>query len=861
MTLHWRAALLVAVITLLAGCGGGGGESGDGGANGAAVFTADFVPLASGDRRRWRVIGGEAAGTLLSESIGSATQVAGYAAFETRDESGELEHLARTSSALVAIPGPNTDPISFIFGPVEILRFGLGPGESAVLVDRTISIDFDGDRRADSIRVEAGFSVVGFESVSIALANYPRAARVRTDVSSTVALASGASITLTFSSEEWYVIGIGRVRAVIMTRIDDQPATTQTEELVAYGVGALRSENVAPRVLSVTPGDGAATQPPSVITLQFSEPLDPSTLQGENGLQLLDALGHTVPTYQEVAPDGSAANLLPVVALAEGRYTVRVGSGVVDWANNRVLDGQSEFAVDTTLPQLVSSLPARDSSDFAFVGTISLTFDEPVFAVGGEALFLEVTDSTGFTIVQRLPAALTGSTLSATVTTPLVRNTVYQLRPSVRLSDRAGNPLDAAGAWVAFRTDPGPLARPVPLAAGSVVYGVRLGDLDGDGRSDLVFAGAQSSDLVPYLGLRTGLTGGGFGPVQRLLTLEGLCEARELALADFDGNGRIDVALSCGSFLRVYLQMAPGVFTLERPGYNGATGMGSTDLNGDGRAELVLVGTPPGTDVGGFQAWHAITRGPGGAWVGVSTVPHGGDFAFPFGAVFADLNSDGQEDMVWVRRYSDGRHELAWALRQGSGFAAVQSHPITTGFGFFRDLAVGDVDGDGRPDVVATGFPADTTVLAVMRAQAGGSFAPAQLVASAAGAFGVAIADINGDGRGDVLVHHEGGNLGVYLQDAGSSLELERLFETSGKDVFDGRSLFVADVDGDGRRDVVDQQDVLTGRPFGQAWPARSSDRALAQSRPGNAVLRWTRGVAARMQGLRSGRGDSSRVE
>jgi FG-GAP-like repeat/Bacterial Ig-like domain len=862
MTLHWGGALLVAVVALLASCGGGGGgESGGGGASGATTFTADHVPLASGDRRRWRITSGEASGALKSESIGSAAQVSGYAAFEARDETGELEYLARTSSALVAIPGPNADPISAILGPVEMLRFGLGPGETAVLVDRTISDDFDGDRRADSVRIEVGFSVVGFESVSIALANYPQAARVRINSSITIALSSGASATATYSSDEWYVMGIGRVRAVITTQVSGQPAATQTEELTTYGVGALRSESVAPRVLSVTPNDGAATQPPSVIALQFSEPLDPSTLQGENGLRLLDAMGHPVLTQQQVAPDGSATNLVPVVALPEGQYSVRAGSGVVDWANNPVLNGQSRFVVDTTLPRLVSSTPTRDSSDFEFVGTVSLTFDEAVVAVSGEPVFLDITDSSGFTIVQRLPATLTASTLSATVTTPLVRNTVYQLRPAGRLSDRAGNLLDATGAQVVFRTDPGPLGRPVPLVPGSVVYGVRVGDLDGDGRNDLVFAGAQSSDLAPYLGLRPGLAAGGYGPAQRLLMLEGICEARELTVADFDGDGRMDVALSCGSFLRVYLQTAPGIFALERPGFNGAAGMGSTDLNGDGRAELVLVGTAPGTDIGSYQAWHAITRGPGGLWLALSTVPHGGDFAFPFGAVFADLDEDGQEDLVWVRKYSDGRHELAWALRQGSGFGTVRSHPITSGSGFFRDLAVGDVDGDGRSDVVATGFPADATVVAVMRGLAGGGFAPAQLYASAAGAFGIAVADINSDGRGDVLVHHEGGSLGVYLQGASGSLEPERLFETIGRDIFDGRSLLVADVDGDGRRDVVDQGDVLAGRPFGRAWPERSSDRAVAQSRLDNAILHWTRAMAARTKGLRPGTSDSKRAE
>ncbi|MCC6248473.1 MAG: VCBS repeat-containing protein, partial [Rubrivivax sp.] len=640
--------------------------------------------------------------------------------------------------------------------------------------------------------------------------------------------------TATTSADEWYVVGIGRVRAVTATRIGSLPEEVETEELVAYGVGGRRSDTVAPRVLQAVPADGDAGPAPAAFTLRVSERLDPNSLEGDEGLILLDAQGLSVPASRQLSSDGLEITLVPATALAEGRYTVRAGSAVVDWANNALVGAEVRYAVDLSGPRIAASLPARDSADFLLTGPVSLTFDEDVAAVGAGPLFLEITDPLGSMVVQRLPATLAGRTLSATVTTPLVRNTPYALRPGGDLSDAAGNVLRVAAALVPFRTDPGPLARPVPLVEGSEVFGVRLADLDGDGRADLVFVGAENTDQVPYLGLRPALATGGFGPVQRLVTLgaPSSCSARVLAIADFDGDGRRDVALVCDPFLRVYLQTTPGGFVRETPGFNGSSGFGVADLDGDGRDDLVLIGTAPGMDVGGMSSWHVITRSGGGGWSSLANVPLGAEFAFPCGAALADVDGDGKADLVWVRRYQDGRHELAWALRQGSGFASTRSAPIVTGAGFFADLAVGDFDGDGSADAAVVGFVGDRHLLALLRGDGGNAFATPELLETARSPEGVAAGDINADGRTDLLLNHGGDRfVGVIVQGVAGRLEPERLFETSFVASGNGRSLLVLDVDGDGLLDLVAQRDVLAGRTIAQAWPAAVDDRAYARAR------------------------------
>lgn len=845
----WCGVLVtVAVGCLVAACGGGGGgdggtgTGGGGGSGGTAsspVFTADFVPLATGDRRSWRrSIGTQEAGTV-DERVGAGIRLGGLDAFELRDSGGGVDYLARTASGLFSVPGPGSDSLSQAAGATELLRFGLAAGESVVTFDRVLSVDVDGDGRTDSVRLQIGVTVVGFEALSTPVASWPQAARVRTEVRSVVALAAAGVATSVFTSEEWYVKGIGRVRAIDTSQVGNLLPETQSEEIVAWGVGPLRSESIAPQLVSVAPADGsslASTSPR--VTLDFSERLDPLALDGDTGLRLVDAQGGTVPTTRSVSNDGLRMELAPVAALADGRYTVRLGAGLVDLANNPLGARDIAFTVDTTLARLVGSQPARDAADAPLTGTLSLSFSEDIVVAAGSTPFIEVVSAVDGSLVQRLAATVSGPTLSASLATPLPRDRALRMQPVGELSDRAGNAVSVMDATVSFRTDPGPLARAQALVEGSVVFGTRLGDLDGDGREDIVFVGAGAADQLPYLGLRSGLPGGGFGAARLLLGLgpAQTCEARELALGDFDGDGRLDVALACGSFLRVVLQTAPGRFVLERPGWNGATGFGVGDVNGDGRADLVMVGTPPGEDVGSAQAWQVIGRGAGGGWTSLATVPLGADLAFAFGATFADIDNDGRADLVWVRRYFDGRFELAWAPRQAGGFGAVQSRAILTGFGFTAGLAVGDLDGDGIADAFVTGSPVDGYALVVLRGLGGGNFAPARLLPTAFDPFGIRLGDIDGDGRSDLIVNHRSRELGIYLQNPAGALDPERLFETRVGDSYSGGSLLLVDVDGDGRRDLLAQGDVLLRRPFTEAWPAAGgvtvSKRSLADPAP-----------------------------
>ena len=236
---------------------------------------------------------------------------------------------------------------------------------------------------------------------------------------------------------------------------------------------------------------------------------------------------------------------------------------------------------------------------------------------------------------------------------------------------------------------------------------------------------------LPFLGVRAGLAIGGFGPARVAYTLPEvlICDSGGIAMGDFDGNGRTDVALTCGSFLRVLLQDAAGNFASERTsGYNGGGALTALDLDGDSKAELAFVGTPPGADVGSSPAWFVISRSTAGLWSARSTVALG---AISIAAFIADIDGDGRADLAWHRVSGTGQHEIAWAPRQGSGFGAVQSQPIVAVSGAVYAAAMGDIDGDGLPDLVYTVATNDGPKLLLLRGLGVGKFAAAAEVFTA----------------------------------------------------------------------------------------------------------------------------------
>ncbi len=161
----------------------------------------------------------------------------------------------------------------------------------------------------------------------------------------------------------------------------------------------------------------------------------------------------------------------------------------------------------------------------------------------------------------------------------------------------------------------------------------------------------------------------------------------------------------------------------------------------------------------------------------------------------ADVNGDGKPDLLVANNNSSTVGVLL-----GNGDGTFQ--PAVTfyaGAGFPNEITVGDLNGDGKPDIVLTAANASSAVL-VMLGNGDGTFqAPAAYDVAAFNPYQVVIADVNGDGIPDLVVADET-MVSVLRGNGDGTFQAAVTYDNGGNY---GHSVAVADVNGDGKPDLV----------------------------------------------------------
>ncbi|MBN8740068.1 MAG: hypothetical protein BGP24_20975 [Lysobacterales bacterium 69-70] len=334
-------------------------------------------------------------------------------------------------------------------------------------------------------------------------------------------------------------------------------------------------------------------------------------------------------------------------------------------------------------------------------------------------------------------------------------------------------------------------------ATGSWPDAVAVGDVTGDGRADVVmttsfyFSAESDYHVFVFPQNAAGLL------VSPSKTAYQQTPSRTgLALGNFDGQGGLDVAVGGGSGVSLlYASGAePWLSFGSIVGSTMATAVARIDLDGRGRDDFLSVSWNSG------GARHVAVTGNSG----YAVVPWAVTVADSSIAT-GDLDGDGRDDVAVASRQG-GLPNLRLQRSNGDGsLTEINSLDANCGGWNAYSIGIGDFDGDGINDIVASaGGNSPTGCLLLFHGRGAGQFDAPQVLPSYDIPETLAVADMDLDGRADVIVVHGGWvRLGVYQQLPGGGLAPERLFPIPYASHYSKQGLAVADFTGDGCADVA----------------------------------------------------------
>jgi hypothetical protein len=305
---------------------------------------------------------------------------------------------------------------------------------------------------------------------------------------------------------------------------------------------------------------------------------------------------------------------------------------------------------------------------------------------------------------------------------------VHDLDGDGRLDAAVANAGDGT-VTVLFGDGSGRLGSSTTFAAGREPADLDAADLDRDGDADLVVVNHETPSLTALLNDGQGR----FAPAPGSPFDTGAHpHVHGLVSGDLDGDGWLDVAVESADTGTVrVLRGGPDGFSaaLSIPvGTMPYSRLGVGDVTGDGRPDVLVPGHADRTVRG-------VTGGPHGFRLLEWTIRLDRQ---PWMVVAADIDADGRDDLVVVETDA-----ISIWLAGEAGFARAPGSPVPVRGA--TEAAVGDVDGDGVAEIAVGPWDGDLVIVLA------GKTAAVRRVSLCERPIGLAVADLDGDGRGELL--------------------------------------------------------------------------------------------------------------
>ncbi len=333
----------------------------------------------------------------------------------------------------------------------------------------------------------------------------------------------------------------------------------------------------------------------------------------------------------------------------------------------------------------------------------------------------------------------------------------------------------------------GTLGTSISTSGGGATFsGAAAGDFNKDGKMDVAVVDPNAAALTIFLGNGDGTFTKGTSYTTG---------NRPMAVVAFDANndGSLDLAVanSNSNSVSSFLGVGDGTFTLAATigtGIIPATSIAAGNLDGDGKIDLAVASA----NLGAFGVLPGLGNG-NFASVRLGTYAAN----FPSGGVaIADLDGDGKMDLVFSGQPG--------SFYRGKGDLTFQN-PVTLDTSGHSSIAIADLNGDGHNDVVLCGSL--TTGSSVVLSDGHGGFLPPKRYAQPPFAGDpysslVAVADLHGDHKLDVItVSNVGGAVQVIRGNGDGTLQGAFAYDFNGSTIVESQA--VGDFNGDGKADIA----------------------------------------------------------
>ena len=285
----------------------------------------------------------------------------------------------------------------------------------------------------------------------------------------------------------------------------------------------------------------------------------------------------------------------------------------------------------------------------------------------------------------------------------------------------------------------------VDYAAGTNPASVAVGDFNRDGVPDVAVANYGSNTVSVLLG-------NGDGTFQPALTLAADANPEFVAVGDFNRDGVPDLVVACSgsNSVSVFLGNGDGTFQPARNfAANGGQSVAVGDFNGDGVQDLAVadynLNNVPGSDT-----VSVLLGNGGGTFQPARTFATAG--MNPVTVAVGDFNGDGRPDLAVTNsaNTSSGAVPGNVSVLLGNGDGTFQPARTLNVGSTPAFVAVRDFNGDGRQDLAVANFRSST--VSVLLGNGDGTFLAARNFAAGAGPLSFAVGDFNGDGVSDLAV-------------------------------------------------------------------------------------------------------------